>query len=117
MQELNEADKLLLIEAAVKRVLHNPKNSKRAKVARGESLTMRSRATKQEAIFMPKIAELKEIDGAMWARLDIEYEPGDGSVSLLTAAELKGIIKAEREQCAILADDHSHVAEAIRDMK
>lgn len=47
---------------------------------------------------MPKIAELRKIDGAIWARLDVDLE-ADSSVSLLTASELHAIRKDEREGC------------------
>jgi hypothetical protein len=36
---------------------------------------------------MPRLCQLKEIDGALWARLDIDYD--GGSVSLYTPIEIK----------------------------
>lgn len=43
---------------------------------------------------MPKVAELKEIDGAIWARVELlEPQP----VHLLTDAEVQAIRKDERE--------------------
>jgi hypothetical protein len=47
---------------------------------------------------MPKIAELRKIDGAIWARLDVDLDT-HSSVSLLTAPELQAIRKDEREGC------------------
>lgn len=53
---------------------------------------------------MPKIAELKMIEGAMWARLDVNWKI-DEPVSLLTEPELQAIKKGERAMCAEIADD------------
>jgi hypothetical protein len=38
---------------------------------------------------MPRILELRQIDGELWARLDYKFKEGDGGISLYTAAELK----------------------------
>lgn len=43
---------------------------------------------------MPKIAELKEIDGNLWARLDIGF--ASSPISIYTEHEIKAIRKDER---------------------
>lgn len=45
---------------------------------------------------MPTISKLKEIDGAMWARLDIDWD--GGPVSIYTEIEIKQIKEAERKR-------------------
>lgn len=51
---------------------------------------------------MPKIAELREIDGALWARVEmLEPQP----VSLLTSAEVDAIRKDERMACIWAVDN------------
>lgn len=64
---------------------------------------------------MPRIAELREIDGALWAR--VETDLGGDSVSLFTAAELRGIREDERkgciwaiENCTLLTDEEKNIA-------
>lgn len=47
---------------------------------------------------MPKVAELREIDGAIWARIEIDAK--DGVVELLSAKE----IEERRNQLANLLD-------------
>lgn len=42
---------------------------------------------------MAKISKLKEIDGAMWARLDIDWD--GGPISLHTDHEIRQMKKAE----------------------
>lgn len=44
---------------------------------------------------MPIIAELKEIDGAMWARLDIDLNSDEQAVSLWTDSEARKAVKKE----------------------
>jgi len=44
---------------------------------------------------MPKIAELRKFQGAMWARLDIDLD--SGPISLYTEDEIKAMIKKERD--------------------
>lgn len=44
---------------------------------------------------MPKPCQLKEFDGGMWARLDIDWD--GGSVSLYTPIEIKELIEKERK--------------------
>lgn len=44
---------------------------------------------------MPRISKLKEIDGAMWARLDMDWD--GGPVSIYTELEIKLIKEAERK--------------------
>lgn len=48
---------------------------------------------------MPRIAELREIDGAVWARIDTTL--GGNSVSLLTDAEVQAIRDDERKACTL----------------
>jgi hypothetical protein len=43
---------------------------------------------------MPRVLELREIDGALWARVDVEFGPEAGSVSLYTPEELAPISRA-----------------------
>ena len=45
---------------------------------------------------MPKPCKLKEIDGAMWARLDIDYD--GGPISLYTPIEIKEMLNQERKR-------------------
>jgi len=65
---------------------------------------------------MPRIAELKEIDGALWARLDLDLKDG-GSVSLFTEAEVQGVRADERkgcvwsiQNCSLLSDEEKNIA-------
>ena len=55
---------------------------------------------------MPKIAELREIDGGMWARIEIKND--DGEVTLWTGAEKNRALVLERaaalEEAAAEAD-------------
>ena len=44
---------------------------------------------------MPRISELREIDGAVWAKLDIDWD--GGPVSFYTELEIKQIKEAERK--------------------
>jgi hypothetical protein len=55
---------------------------------------------------MPKIAELRMIDGVMWARLDVDWKK-DEQVSLLTEPEVQAIRKDEREACVWAVDNCS----------
>lgn len=49
---------------------------------------------------MPRIAELKEIDGGLWARIPSEMFAGDnGSVSLLYPSEIEAIRQKAFEEC------------------
>lgn len=52
---------------------------------------------------MPKIAELKEIDGALWARIDTTL--GGNSVSLFTEAEVRAVREDERKACIWAVDN------------
>ena len=45
---------------------------------------------------MPKILELKEINGELWARIPFE---GSEPVTLWTETEKKAALVAERERC------------------
>ena len=65
---------------------------------------------------MPRIAELRKIEGAMWARLEIDFER-DGAVSLFTENEVKNLRKDERagciwaiENCSLLGDEEKNIA-------
>ncbi len=64
---------------------------------------------------MPKIAELREIDGATWARIDMTL--GGDSVSLFTEAEVRAVRDDERkaciwavENCTLLDDEEKNIA-------
>lgn len=46
---------------------------------------------------MPRITYLKEIDGALWARLELDMATSDGSAHILTTKELNEIKSAERK--------------------
>ena len=48
---------------------------------------------------MPQIAELKEIDGQLWARISFPRQSGDKSVTLWRESEKKAALAAERERC------------------
>ena len=52
---------------------------------------------------MPRISKLKEIDGAMWARLDMDWD--GGPISLYTELEIREIKETERKRI-IYAIDH-----------
>ena len=56
---------------------------------------------------MPKIAEIKEIKGGTWVRVEIEGD--EGSITLWTeeekAAAIRAAVEAGREACAKIADD------------
>ena len=43
---------------------------------------------------MPQILELKQIDGQLWARLDIDFETTAQPVSLLTKPEVDRVKRA-----------------------
>ena len=38
---------------------------------------------------MPKITYLKEIDGALWARLELDMSMSEGAVHVFTEAEIR----------------------------
>lgn len=46
---------------------------------------------------MPKITYLKEIDGALWARLELDHATADGAVHVLTDKELRELKNKERQ--------------------
>lgn len=52
---------------------------------------------------MPRVLELKEIDGALWAKLEITLN--SPPVSLYTAAEIEELQKSERVFCIGLIRD------------
>jgi len=52
---------------------------------------------------MPRIAELREIDGAMWAKLELESDPS--GIGIYTPEEIDAIRKDEGYACAGLMDD------------
>ena len=54
---------------------------------------------------MPKIMELREIDGGMWARLDIDMASPDQPVSLFVDSEVQAIRKSATLLCADIADE------------
>lgn len=47
---------------------------------------------------MPRVAEIKELDGGVWAR--VEMNPDEGAVSLFLPSEVEALKKEERERCA-----------------
>ena len=47
---------------------------------------------------MPKITWLKEFDGALWARLELDSPPND-PVHVLTTSEIEEIKRKERQAC------------------
>ena len=69
---------------------------------------------------MPKLAEIKEIDGEVWVRIG---KPGEfpSGIALWAPAEQKAVIEAEREACAEIAlaidsnrGNEKEIAKAIR---
>ncbi len=48
---------------------------------------------------MPKIAELKEIDGQLWARIPSSLLGQDESITLWMESEKKFALDAERKRC------------------
>ncbi len=72
-------------------------------IARDALASLKWRSEKEHP--MPKIIELKEIDGAMWARVEVDLSVDPGSVSLVTGDEMDAIKRDVRMMCADLADD------------
>lgn len=56
---------------------------------------------------MPKPCKLKEIDGAMWARLDIDWD--GGPVSLYTEIELREMKKKWIEEVVYVLNNLDRV--------
>ncbi len=48
---------------------------------------------------MPKITYLKEFEGALWARLELDLASKDMPVHVLTDSEIAHIKKLERQAC------------------
>jgi hypothetical protein len=48
-------------------------------------------------IAMPKITHLKEFEGALWARLELDLASKDMPVHIVTDSEIKAIKDAERK--------------------
>jgi hypothetical protein len=46
---------------------------------------------------MPKITYLKEIDGEVWARLEMDFAIADGPLHILTQKELRELKDNERK--------------------
>ena len=46
---------------------------------------------------MPKITYLKEIDGALWARLELDHPTKDGAVHIFTDKEIRELKDQERQ--------------------
>lgn len=46
---------------------------------------------------MPKITYLKEIDGGVWARLEMDFAIADGPLHIFTAKELRELKDKERQ--------------------
>lgn len=54
---------------------------------------------------MPKITYLKEIDGALWARLELDLDTEDGPVHVFTEKEIREL--KDRERKAVRAEIES----------
>jgi len=48
---------------------------------------------------VPKITYLKEFDGALWARLELDLASKDMPVHVLTDSEIMEIKRKERQAC------------------
>lgn len=48
---------------------------------------------------MPKITYLKEFEGKLWARLELDVAVADMPVHVFTDKEIKDLKKAERQAC------------------
>lgn len=48
---------------------------------------------------MPKVTYLKEFEGALWARLELDMAPTDGPVHVFTQSEIKALKDKERQDC------------------
>lgn len=46
---------------------------------------------------MPKITHLKEFEGGLWARLELDVAVSEGAVHILTDKEIKDLKAAERK--------------------
>lgn len=46
---------------------------------------------------MPKVTYLKEIDGALWARLELDHATSDGAVHIFTDKEIRELKDRERQ--------------------
>lgn len=60
---------------------------------------------------MPNICELKQIDGAIWARLDMNWdmEYGMDPVNLYTDAEIEEIKRKERKKIIYIINNIDRV--------
>ena len=63
---------------------------------------------------MPRILELKQIDGAMWAKLDIDTSGGAAPVGLYTYEEEMEIRRSERNSAL---EEAAEAALALRKFK
>jgi hypothetical protein len=59
---------------------------------------------------MPRILEMKEIDGKLAVFLDLPVD-GEGSVTLWTEAEKQAALKAEREACAVICEEFDTIGD------
>lgn len=48
---------------------------------------------------MPKITHLKEFEGGLWARLELDNATSEGSVHIFTDKEVKEMRRRERQDC------------------
>lgn len=48
---------------------------------------------------MPKIRYLKEFDGGVWARLEIDFAIADGPLHVFTQKEVEDMKRRERQDC------------------
>jgi hypothetical protein len=53
---------------------------------------------------MPRILEFKEIDGALWVKLDIDLATTPQPIGLYTPDEEAGLIKEERARCVAIVN-------------
>lgn len=65
---------------------------------------------------MPRIAEIKEIDGEMWVRVGTPQDFPSG-IAIWTPDEQIHNRDVALEDAARLADDDPYIAEAIRELK
>lgn len=63
---------------------------------------------------MPRVLEMREIDGKLAVFLDMPTED-EGSVSLWTEAEKDAALRGEREACAMIAEEWARREDVMTD--
>ena len=48
---------------------------------------------------MPKMTHLKECEGGVWARLEMDFAIADGPIHVFTQKEVQEMKRAERQAC------------------